>query len=69
MTVRFNLLIYLATFNILANIESHIGPEVIAFNKVLCFILFIVTYNGGIMSLFYYPNIKTFRDIEFPLIK
>ena len=69
MLVGFGLLIYLITFNILANVESYIGPEVVAFNKVLYFILFIMAYNGGIMSLFYYPNMKTFRDIEFPLIK
>ena len=45
------------------------GPEVVAFNKILCSILFIVAYNGGIMSLFYYPNIETLKDIEFSLIK
>ena len=69
MTVRFNSLIYLVTFNILANVESYMRPEVIAFNKILCFILFIVAYNRGIMSLFYYFNAETFRDIKFFLIK
>ena len=69
MTVRFNLLIYLATFNILANVGSHIGPEVVAFNKVFYSVLSIVTCNGGIILLFYYPNAETLRDIEFFLIK
>ena len=69
MAVRFSLLIYLATFNILANVESYIKPEVVAFNKILHFILFIVAYNGGIILLFYYPNTETLRDIEFFLIK
>ena len=69
MTVKFNLLIYLVTFNILTNIGSHMESEIIIFNKVLCFILFIVVYNGDIMSLFYYFNTETLRDIKFPLIK
>ena len=69
MTVRFNSLIYLATFNILANVRSHMRPEVIAFNKILHFILFIIAYNRGIISLFYYPNTEIFRNIEFFLIK
>ena len=69
MTVRFGLLIYLATFDILANVGSHMGPEVVVFNKVLHSVLSIVTYNRGIVSLFYYPNAEIFRDIEFPLIK
>ena len=69
MTVRFNLLIYLVTFDILMNVGSYMGPEIIAFNKVLYSILFIVAYNRGIMSLFYYPNAETLRDIEFSLIK
>ena len=69
MTVKFSLLVYLATFNILTNVESHMGPEVVAFNKVLYSILFIVTYNKGIISLFYYPNAEILRNIEFFLIK
>ena len=69
MTVRFGLLIYLVTFDILANVGSHMGSEVVAFNKVLCFMLFIVACNGGIISLFYYFNAETLRDIEFFLIK
>ena len=64
MIIRFSLLIYLVIFDILANIGSYIGPEVIMFNKVLRFVLFIVIYNGGIISLFYYPNAETLRDIE-----
>ena len=67
--VRFNLLIYLVTFNILTNIGSYMGPEVVAFNKILYFILSIVACNGGIILLFYYPNTKIFRDIEFSLVK
>ena len=69
MTVRFSLLIYLVTFNILINVGSYIGPEVVAFNKVLYFVLSVVIYNRDIMLLFYYSNTETFRDIEFPLIK
>ena len=69
MTIRFSLLIYLATFNILTNIGSHIGPKVVIFNKILYSVLFIVTYNRGIVSLFNYSNVKTFKDIEFLLIK
>ena len=68
-TVRFSLLIYLVTFNILINVGSHIGLEIIAFNKILHFILIVVVYNGNIISLFYYSNAETFRDIEFFLIK
>ena len=69
MMVRFGLLIYLVTFNILANVGSYMGPEVVAFNKILCFMLFIMAYNGGIMSLFYYSNAETLRNIEFFLVK
>ena len=69
MMVRFSLLIYLITFDILANVGSHIRPEIVIFNKVLRSILFIVAYNRGIILLFYYSNIIIFRDIEFPLIK
>ena len=69
MTVRFNLLIYLVTFYILANFGSYMGLEINIFNKVLYFILVIVIYNRDIMSLFYYSNAEIFRDIKFPLIK
>ena len=69
MMVGFNLLIYLVTFNILANVGSHMGLEVVAFNKVLYFVLFIVARNGGIISLFYYSNAETLRNIEFLLVK
>ena len=69
MMVRFSSLIYLATFNILANVGSYMGPEVVAFDKVLHSVLFIMARNGGIVSLFYYPNAEILRDIEFPLIK
>ena len=69
MTVGFSLLIYLATFNILANVGSHMGPKVVTFNKILCFMLSIVARNRGIMSLFYYFNAETLRNIKFPLVK
>ena len=69
MTVRFNLLIYLVIFDILVNIRSYMGPKVITFNKILYSVLFIIAYNRDIMSLFYYPNTETLRDIEFLLIK
>ena len=69
MIIRFNLLIYLTTFDILADVRSHMGPEIIIFNKVLYSILFIVACNRGIILLFYYSNTETFRDIEFSLIK
>ena len=69
MTVRFNLLIYLATFDILADIRSYIVPKIIMFNKVLYSILSIIAYNRGIILLFYYLNAEIFRDIEFSLIK
>ena len=69
MMVGFGLLIYLITFDILADIGSYIRPKIIAFNKVLYSVLFIVIYNGGIILLFYYFNTETFRNIEFPLIK
>ena len=69
MMIRFNLLIYLVTFNILANVGSYIGPEIVAFNKVLCSVLSIVIYNRGIMLLFYYSNTETLRNINFFIIK
>ena len=51
------------------NVGSHMGPEVVAFNKIFCFILSIIAYNRDIISLFYYPNAETLRDIKFLLIK
>ena len=69
MIIRFSLLIYLVTFDILANVGSYMGLEVVAFDKILCSILFIVACNRGIMSLFYYFNAETFRNIKFFLIK
>ena len=69
MTVRSNLLIYLATFNILANIGSHIEPEVVVFNKILHSVLSVVVHNRGIILFFYYPNTEIFRNIKFSLIK
>ena len=69
MIIRFSLLIYLVTFNILTNLGSYIGLEVVAFNKILYSVLTIVIYNRGIILLFYYSNAKTFRNIEFSLVK
>ena len=69
MIIGFNLFIYLATFNIPPDVGSHIGPEVVAFNKIFYFMLSIVTYNRGIISLFFYFYADSFRDIEFLLIK
>ena len=45
------------------------GPKVVAFNKIPYSVLSIVAYNRGIILLFYYSNIKTFRNIEFLLVK
>ena len=51
------------------NIGSYMGPEIVAFNKILYFVLFIVAYNKGIILPFYYSNTETLRDIKFFLIK